>query len=81
MNLQFLGATGTVTGSKYLLDTGKARILIDAGLFQGLKELRELNWRDLPVPASSIDAIVRCAARLIAATTSPDAPRTGTASS
>jgi metallo-beta-lactamase family protein len=64
ITLKFLGAARTVTGSKYLLDTGKARILIDAGLFQGLKELRELNWRDLPVPASSLDAIVLTHAHL-----------------
>ena len=51
ITLTFLGAARTVTGSKYLLDTGEARVLIDAGMFQGLKELRELNWKDLPVPA------------------------------
>ena len=64
VTLTFLGASRTVTGSKYLLDTGTSRILIDAGLFQGLKELRELNWRDLPVPAGSIDAIVLTHAHL-----------------
>ncbi len=62
--LTFLGAARTVTGSKYLLDTGKARILIDAGLFQGLKELRERNWQDLPIAASSLDAIVLTHAHL-----------------
>ena len=62
--LTFLGASRTVTGSKYLLDTGQSRILIDAGLFQGLKELRERNWQDLPVPASSIDAVVLTHAHL-----------------
>ena len=62
--LRFLGAARTVTGSKYLLQTDKARILIDAGLFQGLKALRELNWKDLPVPASSLDAIVLTHAHL-----------------
>jgi metallo-beta-lactamase family protein len=64
LTLTFLGAARTVTGSKYLLDTGESRVLIDAGMFQGLKELRELNWRDLPVPASSIDAIVLTHAHL-----------------
>src|SRR5215213_11785740 len=64
VSLTFLGAARTVTGSKYLLDTGTARILVDAGLFQGLKELRELNWRDFPVPASSLDAIVLTHAHL-----------------
>jgi metallo-beta-lactamase family protein len=64
VSLTFLGAARTVTGSKYLLDTGKARILIDAGLFQGLKELRDLNWQEFPVPASSLDAIVLTHAHL-----------------
>lgn len=64
LSLTFLGAARTVTGSKYLLDTGKAKVLIDAGLFQGLKELRELNWRDFPIPASSLDAIVLTHAHL-----------------
>ncbi len=64
ITLTFLGAARTVTGSKYLLETGNARILIDAGLFQGLKELRERNWQDLPVPAASLDAIVLTHAHL-----------------
>ncbi len=49
MRLQFLGATGTVTGSKYLLEQGDCKTLIDCGLFQGLKELRLRNWAPLPV--------------------------------
>jgi metallo-beta-lactamase family protein len=52
--LQFLGATGTVTGSKYLLEVGGSRALIDCGLFQGLKELRQRNWEPLPIDARSI---------------------------
>jgi metallo-beta-lactamase family protein len=64
ISLTFLGAARTVTGSKYLLDTGKAKVLIDAGLFQGLKKLRELNWRDFPIAASSLDAIVLTHAHL-----------------
>ncbi len=64
LSLTFLGAARTVTGSKYLLDTGKARILIDAGLFQGLKQLRELNWKEFPIPAASLDAIVLTHAHL-----------------
>jgi metallo-beta-lactamase family protein len=56
--LTFLGAAKTVTGSKYLLDTGYRRVLIDCGLFQGLKELRERNWADLSVPPSTIDAVI-----------------------
>jgi metallo-beta-lactamase family protein len=56
--LAFLGGARTVTGSKTLLDTGTHRVLVDAGLFQGRKELRERNWRPLPVDAASIDAVV-----------------------
>jgi metallo-beta-lactamase family protein len=62
--LTFLGAAGTVTGSRYLLDTGDRRILIDCGLFQGLKELRLRNWAPLPVEPSSIDAVVLTHAHL-----------------
>lgn len=58
MQLQFLGATGTVTGSKYLLDDGRTQVLIDCGLFQGYKQLRLRNWQALPLPARSLDAIV-----------------------
>ena len=43
-SLTFLGAAGTVTGSKHLLDLGGHRVLVDCGLFQGLKELRLRNW-------------------------------------
>ena len=53
-NLQFLGAAGTVTGSKFVLDVGGSRALIYCGLFQGLKELRLRNWDSLPVNPSSI---------------------------
>jgi metallo-beta-lactamase family protein len=62
--LTFLGAARTVTGSKYLLDTGTARLLVDCGLFQGLKELRERNWAPFPVPPESIDAVVLTHAHL-----------------
>jgi len=58
MQLQFLGATGTVTGSKYLLRHGDATLLVDCGLFQGFKQLRLRNWNPPPVPAEAIDAIV-----------------------
>jgi metallo-beta-lactamase family protein len=53
-NLQFLGATGTVTGSKYVLEVGGSRAMIDCGLFQGLKELRQRNWEQLPLNPASI---------------------------
>jgi metallo-beta-lactamase family protein len=58
MKLTFLGATGTVTGSKYLLEDENHKFLIDCGLFQGLKELRQRNWNKLPVKPSSIDAVI-----------------------
>ncbi|CAM2198334.1 metallo-beta-lactamase family protein [Paraburkholderia kururiensis] len=58
MKLTFLGATETVTGSKYLLEAGGLRILIDCGLFQGTKNLRLRNWGELPVPVDSLDAVI-----------------------
>ncbi len=58
MQLQFLGATGTVTGSKYLLQSRSKNILIDCGLFQGFKQLRLRNWRPLPFSPKDIDAVV-----------------------
>jgi metallo-beta-lactamase family protein len=57
-SIHFLGAAGTVTGSKFLLEHEGRRVLIDCGLFQGKKQLRQLNWEPLPVPVSSLDAIV-----------------------
>jgi len=62
--LQFLSATGTVTGSKYLLEVNGERLLIDCGLFQGEKELRLRNWNPLPVPPSSIKWLVLTHAHL-----------------
>ncbi len=64
LRLRFLGATGTVTGSRYLLDTGKHRLLVDCGLFQGYKALRLRNWAPPPVDPASIDAIVLTHAHL-----------------
>lgn len=58
MRIQFLGATGTVTGSKYLLSRGSKRFLIDCGLFQGFKQLRLRNWEPLPVDPRTIEAVV-----------------------
>jgi len=58
ISIHFLGATGTVTGSKYLVDTGDRKILIDCGLFQGLKELRLKNWEYPPVNVADIDAVL-----------------------
>lgn len=56
--LRFLGATQTVTGSRFLVDTPHARVLVDCGLFQGLKDLRERNWAAFPVDPASIDAVL-----------------------
>jgi metallo-beta-lactamase family protein len=64
MQLTFLGATGTVTGSKYLLQHDSATLLVDCGLFQGYKDLRLRNWTPLPVAASTIDAVVLTHAHL-----------------
>src|SRR5699024_5065169 len=58
MQLQFLGATGTVTGSKYLVRTRDATVMVDCGLFQGYKQLRLRNWDSLPVDPRRIDAVV-----------------------
>ncbi len=63
-SLTFLGAAGTVTGSKYLLDLGEHRVLVDCGLFQGLKELRQRNWQSLPIAPADIDAVVLTHAHL-----------------
>jgi len=63
-SITFLGAAQTVTGSKYLLDTGQSRVLIDCGLFQGIKELRDRNWQAFPIAATGIDAIVLTHAHL-----------------
>lgn len=64
VKLTFLGGAGTVTGSKTLLEIAGKRILIDCGLFQGLKELRLMNWADFPVNPASIDAVVLTHAHL-----------------
>lgn len=58
MRLTFLGAAGTVTGSKYLLEHQGRRVLLDCGLFQGLKQLRLRNWDRFPLEPASIDAVV-----------------------
>lgn len=63
-SLTFLGAAGTVTGSKHLLEVDGHRILVDCGLFQGLKELRLRNWSALPVDPRRIDAVVLTHAHL-----------------
>ncbi|MDP1692497.1 MAG: MBL fold metallo-hydrolase [Burkholderiaceae bacterium] len=64
MQITFLGAADTVTGSKHLVDIGGQRILLDCGLFQGFKVLRERNWAPLAVPVKAIDAVVLSHAHL-----------------
>lgn len=64
IKLSFLGAAGTVTGSKYLLENGSQRLLIDCGLFQGERELREANWARFPVDPASISAVMLTHAHL-----------------
>ena len=56
--LRFLGAAGVVSGSRHLVETGGRRVLVDCGLFQGEKDLRERNWARFPVPPDTIDAVV-----------------------
>lgn len=58
IKIHFLGAAGTVTGSKFYLETPELNIMIDCGMFQGIKELRELNWQELPIDASKIDLVL-----------------------
>ncbi len=58
VKVQFLGGTGSVTGSRYLLRIGEFQVLLDCGLFQGLKELRKRNWDEFPVDPASIDAVI-----------------------
>ncbi len=62
--ITFLGATGTVTGSKYLLEADDTRVLVDCGLFQGKKKLRLSNWKPFPVDAASLDAVLLTHAHL-----------------
>jgi len=64
MNLSFLGAADAVTGSRHLVDFGDRRILLDCGMFQGFKTLRERNWQAFPFPPGEIDAVVLSHAHL-----------------
>ena len=57
-SLRFLGGAGTVTGSKFLLQHGATRVLVDAGLFQGVRSLRRRNWEAFPLPPDTLDAVV-----------------------
>jgi Metallo-beta-lactamase superfamily len=71
LKLSFLGAAGTVTGSRYLVEDDGRRILVDCGLFQGLKQLRLRNWAPFPVEPASISAVILTHAHLIIAATCP----------
>lgn len=63
-SLNFLGAAGTVTGSKTLLKQGDHQVMVDAGLFQGFKNLRQLNWLPLPFDAKKLSAVLLTHAHL-----------------
>ncbi len=58
VTIRFLGAVETVTGSRFLLENGQHKVLVDAGLFQGLKELRLKNWEPFPISARDLSAVV-----------------------
>jgi metallo-beta-lactamase family protein len=58
VKLHFLGGAETVTGSKFLIETSSLNILVDCGMFQGMKSLREQNWKDLAFPSSKIDFVL-----------------------
>ena len=58
LTLQFLGGSGTVTGSKFLLTAGEDQFLLDCGLFQGLKEYRLRNWAPLPIRPKELRAVI-----------------------
>ena len=64
IRLTFLGAAGTVTGSRHLIEWSGKRLLVDCGMFQGVRELRELNWKSFPVEPSSIDGVILTHAHL-----------------
>ena len=58
MHIQFLGANGTVTGSKYLVRAGRSQVLVDCGLFDGYKQHRLRNWEGLPLSPAELDAVI-----------------------
>jgi metallo-beta-lactamase family protein len=64
VTIAFLGATDTVTGSRFLISSGQSKILVDCGLFQGVKSIQRRNWDPLPVNAKEIDAVVLTHAHL-----------------
>ena len=58
IKIKFLGAAGTVTGSKFFIETPELNLMIDCGMFQGLKELREMNWIGLPIDVPAVDMVL-----------------------
>lgn len=64
ISIAFLGATDTVTGSRFLITSPKSRVLIDCGMFQGAQEIRRKNWQPFPVDISTIDAVILSHAHL-----------------
>ena len=58
IKFHFLGASRTVTGSKFYLETPEQNMMVDCGMFQGLKELRNLNWKPLPIDVSKVDVVL-----------------------
>jgi metallo-beta-lactamase family protein len=64
VTISFLGATDTVTGSRFLVSSGQSKVLVDCGLFQGLKAIRKKNWDPFPVDVKTIDAVVLTHAHL-----------------
>ncbi|MFZ0695121.1 MAG: MBL fold metallo-hydrolase, partial [Alphaproteobacteria bacterium] len=58
MQITFLGGVGTVTGSKYLVEAGPTRVLVDCGLFQGYKQLRLRNWEPPPLDPAGLSAVI-----------------------
>ena len=63
-SLSFLGGAGTVTGSRFLVETGQTKLLVDCGLFQGYKQLRLKNWQPLAFDPADLDAVILTHAHL-----------------
>lgn len=64
LSIAFLGGSGTVTGSRYLLDDGETRLVVDSGLFQGARDLRSLNWAPIPEAMRGVETILLTHAHL-----------------
>lgn len=58
VTITFLGATDTVTGSRFLVTSAQSKVLVDCGLFQGIKAIRKKNWDPFPVDVKTIDSVV-----------------------